>query len=101
MHYQAHKKPKTDHFEIILLTMEMCTAAWKYSHQKQVLMDLTFGVCLAHALLVILMALDETGKGILICFILFTAWESAWAMHADYNSVLLTWLLGLFKHRMG
>ena len=81
--------------------MEMRTAAWKYAHQKQVLMDLTFGVCSARALLVILMALDKTGKGIPICFILFTAWESAQATHADYNSALLTWLLGLFKHGMG
>ena len=64
-------------------------------------MDLTFGVCLAHALLVILMALNKTGKGIPICFILFTAQESAWETHADYNSALLTQLLGLFKHGMG
>jgi len=77
--------------------MEMRTAAWKYGHQKQVLMDLTFGVCLACALLVILVALDKTEKGILICFILFTAWESAWAMHVDYNLALLTQLLGLFQ----
>ena len=101
MHYQAHKKSKTDRFEIILSTTEMCTAAWKYGHQKQVLMDLTFGVCSARALLVILMALDETGKGIPICFILFTAQESARVTHVDYNSALLTQLLGLFKHGMG
>jgi len=101
MHYQAHEKPKTDRFEIILSTTEMRTAAWKYGHQKQVLMDLTFGVCSAHALLVILMALDETGKGIPICFILFTARESARATHADYNSALLTRLLSLFKDGMG
>jgi len=48
----------------------MQEAAWRYGHKKQVLMDLTFGVCSACALLIILMAIDKTGSGVPICFML-------------------------------
>jgi len=64
-------------------------------------MDLTFGVCSAWAILTILMTLDENGTGIPICFIMFTAWESAKATHADYDTALLDRLLGIFKQRLG
>jgi hypothetical protein len=101
LYYQAHEKPKTDRFEIILSTPEMRDAAWKYGHKKQALMDLTFGVCSACALLVILMALDENGTGIPICFIMFTARETAKATHADYDTALLDRLLCIFKAKMG
>jgi hypothetical protein len=79
----------------------MQAAAWKFGHKKQVLMDLTFGVCSAWALLAILMALDENGTGIPICFIMFTARESAKATHADYDTAILDRLLGIFKQKLG
>ena len=79
----------------------MQAAAWKYGHRQQVLMDLTFGVCSARALLVILMAIDDSGSGIPICFMLFTARESAKAAHADYDTAILDRLLQLFKKGMG
>ena len=101
LYYQAHEKPKTDRFEIILSTAEMREAAWKYGHKKQVLMDLTFGVCSARALLAILMATDENGTGVPICFIMFTARETAKATHADYDTALLDRLLSKFKAQMG
>jgi len=101
LHYQAHEKPKTEHFEIILSTPEMQAATWKFGHKNQVLMDLTFGVCLARALLTILMTLDKNGTGIPICFIMFTAQESAKVTHADYDTALLDRLLGIFKQRLG
>jgi len=101
LHYQAHEIPHTDRFEIILSTPEMQSAAWKHGHKKQVLMDLTFGFCSARALLAILMALDENGSGVPICFILFTARETKKATHADYNTALLDRLLRLFKNKMG
>ena len=101
LHYQAHEKPKTDRFEIILSTPEMQEAAWKYGHKKQILMDLTFGVCSARALLLILMAINDIGTGIPICFIMFTARDTAMATHADYNKVLLNRLLRIFKEKMG
>ncbi|KAF8168414.1 hypothetical protein B0H34DRAFT_779746 [Crassisporium funariophilum] len=92
-HYQPHKKGVSDRFKIILATPEMQEAAWKYGHKKQVLMDLTFGVCSARTLLVILMALNKTGTGIPICFMMAT--------HSDYNGRLLTRLLNLYKAKMG
>ena len=101
LHYQAHKQGETDRFEIILSTPEMQAAAWKFGHNKQILMDLTFGVCSARALLIILMVIDDSGVGIPICFSLFTARESAKAVHADYDTAILDRLLRLFKERMG
>jgi hypothetical protein len=91
------KQWETDRFEIILSIQEMQAAAWKFGHNKQVLMDLTFCVCSAQALLVILMAIDDAGSSIPICFMLFTARESAKAVHANYDTAIL----GLFKNRMG
>ena len=101
LHYQAHKSGETDRFEVILSTPEMRTAAWNFGHRKQVLMDLTFGFCSARALLVILMAIDNSGTGIPICFMLFTARDSAKATHADYDTSVLDRLLALFKTGMG
>jgi hypothetical protein len=101
LHYQAHKHGETEHFEIILSTSEMRTAACTFGHKQQVLMDLTFGICSACALLVILMAIDKSGHGVLICFMLFTACDSAKAVHADYDTVVLNRLLRLFKEGMG
>lgn len=101
LHYQAHKRGETDRFEIILSTPEMQAAAWKYGHRQQVLMDLTFGICSARALLVILMVIDDSGSGIPICFMLFTARESAKAAHADYDTAILDRLLQIFKKGMG
>jgi hypothetical protein len=47
------------------------------------------------------MAIDESGSGVLICYILFTARDSAKAVHADYNTATLDHLLQLFKQGMG
>ena len=77
-----------DCFEIIISTQQMHNAAWKYGQKQQVLM--------AHALLAILLALDEKGSGVPIAFIIFTAWDSAKVTHADYNTAVLKHLLGLF-----
>ena len=79
----------------------MKEATWKYAHKKQVLMDLTFGFCSAHSLLLILLAFRDNGEGISIAFIIFTAQDSAKAVHADYNTAVLTRLLGIYKDTMG
>ena len=86
---------------MILSTPEMREAAWKFGHNQQVLMDLTFWICSARVLLVILRAIDHSGTGIPICFMLFTARESAKAIHADYDTAILDRLLQLFKAGMG
>ena len=101
LHYQAHAPPATDRFEIIIVMPEMKEAAWKYAHKKQVLMDLTFGFCSARSLLLILLAFGDNGEGIPIAFIIFTARDSAKAVHADYNTAVLTRLLGIYKDTMG
>ncbi|KAH6884047.1 hypothetical protein BKA70DRAFT_1446097 [Coprinopsis sp. MPI-PUGE-AT-0042] len=101
LHYQAHIRGQTDRFEMIIATPEMCDAAWKHGHKKQVLMDLMFGFCSAPALLLILMALNEHGKGLPIALIVFTAHEHVKAAHTDYNELLITQLLGLYKEKLG
>lgn len=100
-HYQPHIHPDTDRFELVLITKEMEQAAWNYGHKQQVSIDLTFGFCSARALLIILMAFNEDGHGIPIGFIVFTARDSAKATHADYNTQLLTRLLGKYKEALG
>ncbi|KAK6988928.1 hypothetical protein R3P38DRAFT_2803880 [Favolaschia claudopus] len=88
----------SERFSIILLTPEQRLLAWKYGHKKQMLMDLTFGVC---ALLAILMVLDDQQKGFPVGFMLFTAKKDAKAVHADYNKELLADLLQKWKEGMG
>jgi len=83
------------------LISEMREAAWKFGYWKQVLMNLIFGVCSAHALLAILMVIDDSGIGITIAFMMFTARPSTKAVHADYDTAELDRLLSLFKKGMG
>lgn len=79
----------------------MQDAVWRFVHQKQVLMDLTFKFCSAPALLMILMAFNESGKGIPVTLFVFTARETAKAAHADYNKPLIRRLLEIFKDKIG
>ncbi|KAK7050167.1 hypothetical protein R3P38DRAFT_3306410 [Favolaschia claudopus] len=92
---------QSDRFSLILSTPEQRLLAWKYGHQKQLLMDLTFGVCNGRALLAILMVLDDQQKGLPVAFMLFTAKKDAKAVHADYNKELLKDLLCKWKSGMG
>ncbi|KAJ7183914.1 hypothetical protein C8R46DRAFT_1210048 [Mycena filopes] len=88
-------------FSIILCSPEQRLAAWRYGHKKQVLMDLTFGVCSGRVLLAILMAIDKNNHGVPIGQIIFTARKSAKAVHADYNGQLLKDVLGKYKAGLG
>lgn len=76
-------------FMIVLSTPLQQKMAWKYGHKSQLLMDLTFGVCSARVLLIILMVIDDANKGIPVAQILFTARQEARAVHADYNKLVL------------
>jgi hypothetical protein len=60
MHYQPSPDAEnpTRRFELIIVTPEMREATWKYGHNRQILMDLTFGVCSARVLLIVIMALS-------------------------------------------
>ncbi|KAF9017502.1 hypothetical protein BDZ89DRAFT_961037 [Hymenopellis radicata] len=105
LHYQPHisasENAPEQRFELVLATPQMQKAAWTYGHKKLVHMDLTFGVCSARTLLAILMTSNPRGKGIPIAFIMFTARKSAKAVHADYDTAILTRLLEKFKQGMG
>ncbi|KAL1756899.1 hypothetical protein FB107DRAFT_210336 [Schizophyllum commune] len=101
LHYQAYQPGITDRFELIISTPDQQAAAWRFGHKNLVLTDLTFGFCSARALLSILMVLDSKGRGLPIAFIIFTARKHARAVHADYDTEVLTRLYGLFKTRLG
>ncbi|KAJ7656078.1 hypothetical protein DFH06DRAFT_1328908 [Mycena polygramma] len=92
---------ESDRFRLIISTPEQKKLAWRYGHNRQGIMDLTFGFCSGRALLPILMVLDENKKGLPIAFFIFTAKKEAKAVHADYNSELITELLEEFKVGMG
>ncbi|PBK84305.1 hypothetical protein ARMGADRAFT_1037233 [Armillaria gallica] len=88
-------------FELVISTPQQQEATWKYGHQKQVFMDLTFGFSSSHVLLAILLAVDENKCGVPLGFLLFSARKDAKAVHADYNGELLTHLLERFKSGLG
>ncbi|KAJ7149105.1 hypothetical protein C8R46DRAFT_916478, partial [Mycena filopes] len=99
--YSPYIPGETDRFKIILMTPEQKLLAWTFGHRRQMLMDLTFGVCNGRALLAILMVLDDENKGLPIAFILFTAKKETKAVHADYDKIILEELLKQFKAAMG
>lgn len=99
--YQAHVEGVTDRFCAIISTPEMRKMAWKYGHNKQVLMDGTFGVCSARTLLFIGMAINDDNHGVPIFFIFFTATAGAKLASSDYSGALLTEYLGHWKQKMG
>ncbi|KAJ7153245.1 hypothetical protein C8R46DRAFT_830330, partial [Mycena filopes] len=99
--YSPYIPGETERFSIILMTPEQKLLAWKFGHRRQVLMDLTFGVCNGRALLAIMMGLDDENKGLPLAFMLFTAKKDTKAVHADYNKVLLEGQLRLWKEEMG
>ncbi|KAJ6471152.1 hypothetical protein C8R47DRAFT_1297986, partial [Mycena vitilis] len=91
----------SERFCLVLSTPEQQLLAWKFGHQKLMLMDLTFGFCNGRALLAILMVIDDQGKGLPVAQILFTAKKEAKAVHADYNKEILDELIGAYKTGMG
>ncbi|KAJ7438106.1 hypothetical protein B0H11DRAFT_1612261, partial [Mycena galericulata] len=104
--YTPHIIGETDRFTLIITTPEQKLLAWKYGHKRQVLMDLTFGICSGRVLLTLLMAIDENNHGVPIGAFLFSAKPQAKAVHADYNGPLLEklsgeWKLGMWKNEAG
>ncbi|KAJ7144005.1 hypothetical protein C8R44DRAFT_915867 [Mycena epipterygia] len=99
--YSPYIPGETERFSIILSTPEQKLVAWKFGHQKQMLMDLTFGVCSGRALLALLMVLDDNNKGLPVASILFTAKKETKAVHADYDKKIMAELIGKYKAGMG
>ena len=75
----------------------MKMAAMKYVHQKQLILDGTFGICTSRLLLWIAMGVDEGGHGIPVAFFLFSAPSGTQATHAGYDTTILTKLLTLWQ----
>ncbi|KIJ35569.1 hypothetical protein M422DRAFT_262151 [Sphaerobolus stellatus SS14] len=100
-HYKAREQ-SSECFKICIHTPEMKAAAWKYGHGCQLILDGTFGICDSCLLLFIGMAIDEKQRGVPIVFFLFSAPTGSQAMHAGYDTDILTellraWVLDLGK----
>ncbi|EIM79023.1 uncharacterized protein STEHIDRAFT_164089 [Stereum hirsutum FP-91666 SS1] len=99
-HYSARTK-RSERFEICIATPEMKSAAWKYAHNSQIILDGTFGVCNSKILLFIAMALDEESRGVPIAFFLFSAPSGNKFTPSGYNTEILTRLLTEWRKSMG
>ncbi|KAA1472867.1 hypothetical protein DENSPDRAFT_766670, partial [Dentipellis sp. KUC8613] len=92
---EAHK-----HFQICISTPEMEDAAWKFVHEKQLILDGTFGLSSSRLLLWIAMGVDSERKGVPVAFFLFSAPTGNKASHAGYDTQILAELLGAWKKCM-
>lgn len=66
-YYQAQTEAG-ECFKVCISTKDMFTAAWRYAHHSQLVLDGTFGVCSSRLLLFIALAQDNDGKGLTIAF---------------------------------
>lgn len=71
-HYSA-RATKDEHFKVCIVTGEMRDAVWRYSHQSQIILDSTFGLCDSKMLLFIVMGIDKKGRGVPLVFMMFSA----------------------------
>ncbi|TFY73498.1 hypothetical protein EWM64_g10514, partial [Hericium alpestre] len=101
LYYEPCVEGESDRFVLILSHPEQQEFARSVAHNGQVDFDLTFGFSSARANLLNIVAINHRdNSGIPIGHIIFTARSTAKAAHADYNTKLLTRLLGLFKTRL-
>ncbi|KAF8898646.1 hypothetical protein BD779DRAFT_1795286 [Infundibulicybe gibba] len=101
MHYQPIGPGVSDRLAIILSNPRQQELAWKHGHNKQILMDGTFGVCSAAILVFFLMVVDDRNIGVPVATIIFTPKKDAKAAHASYDSKILQELLDAWKQSMG
>jgi hypothetical protein len=87
-----------EHFWICIQMASRKDTAWKYTHQKQVIFDGTFGVCNSRLLLFIALSMDEAGKGVPLTFFLFSTPTGNRATHASYNMAILHKPINVWKH---
>ncbi|KAF7307997.1 hypothetical protein MKEN_01161400 [Mycena kentingensis (nom. inval.)] len=99
--YKPHIAGKTERLSMIFSTPEQQALAWRYGHKRHMLVDLTFGFCSGRLLLLVLMALDDNGRGIPVSLIIFSAKQHTKAVHSDYNTTLLTDVIREYKEAMG
>ena len=98
--FYSARRHKEDRLKICISTPEMDEAAWKFSHNNQLILDGTFGVCSSRLLLFIAMGIDDTGKGLPLAFFLFSAPTGNRATHAGYNQAILQELLTQWRHHL-
>ena len=99
--YQNLGLGNDDRLILILSTPRQREMAWAYGHQKQMLLDGTFGVCSTCVLVFFLMAIDDRNVGIPVATIIFTPKKDAKAGHASYDGALLSCVLQHWKDGMG
>ncbi|KAF8574311.1 hypothetical protein K439DRAFT_1649810 [Ramaria rubella] len=99
-YYKARIK-LNDRLCVCIHTPEMQEVAWKYAHQKQIILDGTFGVCDRRVLLFILLSVDEAGRGVPLAFFLFSAPSRNNAMQAGYDTSILYELLKAWEDSLG
>jgi hypothetical protein len=90
-----------EHFCLCIQTAEMKEAVWKYAHQKQLILDGTFGMCDSCILLFIALGVDVAGKSVPLAFFLFSAPTGSHATHAGYDTAILHELIGAWKVSLG
>ncbi|CUA78041.1 hypothetical protein RSOLAG22IIIB_13012 [Rhizoctonia solani] len=95
-HYSARTE-QSARLEICIATDEMKEAAWRYGHQRQILLDGTFGVCDRRLLLFIVMGIDKQNHGVPLAFLLFSAPGGNKATQSGYNTLILVKVLGRWK----
>ncbi|KAG8740946.1 hypothetical protein FRC11_015058, partial [Ceratobasidium sp. 423] len=95
-HYSARTE-QNNRLEICIATDEMKEAAWRYGHQRQILVDGTFGVCDRRILLFIVMGIDEQSRGVPLAFLLFSAPGGNQATHGGYDTPILVKVLARWK----
>ena len=86
---------------LILATPRQHQMAWAYGHQKQMMLDGTFGICSTCVLVFFLMVVDDRNIGVPVATIIFTPKKDAKAGHASYDGPLLARLLQHWKDGMG
>jgi hypothetical protein len=99
-HYRARKNA-SQRFQICIQTDDMKKATWRYSHQQQLILDGTFGICDCRVLLFIALGVDEDRKGVPLAFFLFSAPPDNLATQSGYDARILTDLLREWVASMG
>ena len=96
--YEARTQ-QSERLKVCISTPEMDTAAWKYTHGKQLILDGTFGVC-SSCLLLFIMGINEDQKGVPLALSLFSAPTGNKATHVGYNWEILHKLLQSWKSHL-
>lgn len=99
--YYSARGDKHERFELYISTPEMKSAAWNYVHNKQLILDGTFGLCTSRLLMWIAMGVDGNNHGVPVAIFLFSAPSGAKATHAGYDTKIIHKLLQSWASSQG